>query len=62
MTLHHFTIPRWLADKGGWDHGEIEKHFVRYVKRVVDAYGDLVRWWITLNEPVVQVFKGWLIG
>jgi beta-glucosidase len=21
-----------------------------------------VRWWITLNEPVVQVFKGWLIG
>ena len=29
---------------------------------MVDAYGDLVRWWITLNEPVVQVFKGWVIG
>ncbi len=62
VTIHHYTIPRWLAAKGGWDDGEIEKYFLRYVTRVVDAYGDLVRWWITLNEPVVQVFKGWLAG
>ena len=62
VTIHHYTIPRWLAEKGGWDNGEIEQYFIRYVKRVVVAYGDLVRWWITLNEPVVQVFKGWLIG
>lgn len=62
VTLHHYTLPRWLANKGGWDCGEIEPLYVRYVERVVEAYGDLVRWWITLNEPVVQVFKGWLIG
>jgi len=62
VTLHHYTIPRWLAEKGGWDNGQIERLFLRYVNRVAAAYGDLVRWWITLNEPVVQVFKGWLIG
>ncbi len=62
VTIHHYTIPRWLADKGGWENGEIEQYFLRYVKRVAADYGDLVRWWITLNEPVVQVFKGWLIG
>ena len=62
VTLHHYTIPRWLAAKGGWDCSEVERCFVRYVERVAEAYGDLVRWWITLNEPVVQVFKGWLIG
>src|SRR5262245_3804087 len=62
VTIHHYTFPRWLAAKGGWDCGTIERYFVRYVKRVVDAYGDAVRWWITINEPVVQVFKGWLIG
>ena len=61
-TIHHYTIPRWLAAKGGWECGDIERYFIRYVERVVAAYGDRVRWWITLNEPVVQVFKGWLIG
>ena len=30
--------------------------------RVAAEYGDLVRWWITLNEPVVQAFKGWILG
>ncbi|TMQ72619.1 MAG: glycoside hydrolase family 1 protein [Candidatus Eisenbacteria bacterium] len=62
VTIHHYTFPRWLAEKGGWDHGAIERYYVRYVSRVVDAYKDLVRWWITLNEPIVQVFKGWIIG
>ncbi len=62
VTIHHYTIPRWLAELGGWDHPDIERYFLRYVKRVIDAYADRVRWWITLNEPVVQVFKGWLIG
>ena len=62
VTLHHYTIPRWLAARGGWESGEIERCFMRYVERVLDACGDRVRWWITLNEPVVQVFKGWLIG
>ena len=62
VTLLHYTIPRWLAEHGGWEHAGMERHFVRYVRRVVGVYGDRVRWWITLNEPVVQVFKGWLIG
>jgi beta-glucosidase len=62
MTVCHYTLPRWLAEKDGWENGHIERYFVRYVKHVADAYGDLVRWWITLNEPVVQVFKGWVIG
>jgi beta-glucosidase len=62
VTIHHYTFPRWLAEKGGWDCPTIERYYLRYVQYVVDAYGDLVRWWITLNEPVVQAFKGWLIG
>jgi beta-glucosidase len=62
VTILHYTLPRWLAEKGGWESGDIERHYVRYVRRVVEAYGGRVRWWITLNEPVVQVFKGWLIG
>ena len=62
VTLLHYTLPRWMAGMGGWESPEIEKHFERYVKRVVDAFHDLVPYWITINEPVVQAFKGWLLG
>ena len=62
VTLLHFTLPRWLAARGGWENPDIERHYMRYVTRVLDAYGSHARWWITLNEPVVQLFKGWLLG
>lgn len=62
VTLHHYTLPQWLAEKGGWENPEIEKYFERYVARVLDEYGDLARWWITLNEPAVHVFKSYVIG
>jgi beta-glucosidase len=62
VTLFHYTLPQWLAARSGWENPRIEHYFNRYVERVVHAYGPLVRWWLTLNEPVVQVFKGWLIG
>jgi beta-glucosidase len=62
MTAHHFTLPRWVAAKGGWASPEIEKHFTRYIGKVADAYAGRVRWWITLNEPVVHTFKSYIIG
>ena len=62
VTIYHYTLPRWLADKGGWDHPDIETYFERFADRVAAEYGDLVKWWITLNEPVVQAFKGWILG
>lgn len=62
VTVFHYTLPRWLAEKGGLEHPEFERYFERFTTRVVREYGDLVRWWITFNEPVVQVFKGWILG
>ena len=62
VTIHHYTLPRWLAQQGGWEHPGIERYVERFVTRVAHDYGDLVRWWITFNEPVVQVFKGWILG
>jgi beta-glucosidase len=62
VTVFHYTLPRWLAEKGGLEHPDFEKYFQRFVARVAREYGSRVRWWITLNEPVVQVFKGWILG
>jgi beta-glucosidase len=62
VTIFHYTLPQWLAEKGGLEHPDFEKYFQRFVARVVAEYGARVRWWITFNEPVVQVFKGWILG
>ena len=62
VTLLHYTLPHWLAAKGGWENPQIERHYLRYVTRVMAEFGAHARWWVTINEPVVQVFKGWLLG
>ena len=33
VTLHHFTTPRWLAERGGWESPEHADRFARYVAR-----------------------------
>jgi beta-glucosidase len=62
VTLHHFTNPRWLAERGGWETPDVVDRFERYVRKVVQATGDLVRYWVTINEPVVYATMGYLAG
>lgn len=62
VTLSHYTLPQWISEKGGWENPAIERYMERYVEKVMEVLGPHARWWITLNEPVVQVFKGWLLG
>ena len=62
VTLFHYTLPQWMAEKGGWENPAIEKALERYTQKVMEVLGPQARWWITLNEPVVQMFKGWLLG
>ncbi|HBE90955.1 MAG TPA: glycosyl transferase [Candidatus Andersenbacteria bacterium] len=53
VTLHHFTNPRWFAERGGWLRSDAAELFTRYVQTAADYLGDLVPFWITLNEPVL---------
>lgn len=62
VTLHHFTLPAWLADKGGWLSDDAPGIFARYAHKVAEILGEKVRFWITLNEPMVYVFKSYMIG
>ena len=50
MTLHHFTVPRWFAAKGGWSNPSAPDLFVRYVRFVLPIL-DGVTWICTINEP-----------
>jgi beta-glucosidase len=62
ITLHHFTSPAWLADLGGWANPDVVGHFVNFTNKVVEMTGDLVRWWVTFNEPSILAFKAYIEG
>ena len=60
VTLHHFSNPRWLVEKGDFGSNIVVDYFQRYTAAVVDALGDLVPKWVTINEPVVYLFMRYL--
>jgi beta-glucosidase len=62
VTLHHFTSPQWLADLGGWSNPEVVGRFVTYARIVAERFSDLVRWWITINEPSILGLKAYIEG
>jgi len=62
VTLHHFTDPLWLTQQGAWENPLIADYFSRFVTRVVDALGDQVSLWCTVNEPLIYAYMGFLDG
>ena len=62
VTLHHFTNPEWFAQKGGWVQNDTIRYFSRYVRKVIQRYGKYVRFWITINEPLVYLYHGFYAG
>jgi len=62
VTLHHFTNPSWLSKYGFWDSPEIVRLYARYVKKVAETLLPHARYWITLNEPILVVYMGYLEG
>jgi beta-glucosidase len=62
ITLHHFTNPQWLAEKGGWTNPDIVAHFVRYAQQVVTSLGDLCQLWSTINEPNIYAAYAYVLG
>lgn len=62
VTLHHLTFPLWLADAGGPTARQAPIRFARFAAACAEAFGANVRWWITMNEPVVLARMGYQIG
>lgn len=56
LTLWHFTLPKWVADKGGWENSKTPFYFERFVKIIVPQIAEYVDLWVTLNEPGVYVY------
>ena len=68
VCLHHFTLPRWFADAGGFlverNRGEF---WARHVEFIAETFGDLARGWQPVNETNYYAFaayrgRGWPPG
>ena len=50
VTLHHFTSPRWLIAKGGWEAESTVEYFRRYCVYVAEHLGQDLEYVCTINE------------
>ena len=62
VTLHHFTLPMWLAEKGGVLAPGFAGRLAAFARVAAGALGDLCRLWITVNEPNVLAAHAYLLG
>jgi len=62
VTLYHWDLPQALEDCGGWLSRDVVERFGEYAATCFDAYGDRVRWWITINEPWIIGLLGYRLG
>ena len=62
VTLHHFTDPMWLAERGGWETEAAVPLFERFVRKTVEALKEYCTLWCTVNEPNGYALVGYLQG
>ena len=62
VTLHHFSDPIWFAEMGGWENPLAPELFEKYVRKIVEALQEYCSLWVTINEPNVFAFEGWMLG
>jgi beta-glucosidase len=59
VTLHHFTNPLWVEEKGAWETEAIVPLFERFVRKTVDALKEYCALWCTVNEPNGYALNGY---
>jgi beta-glucosidase len=62
VTFHHFTLPRWVMELGGFPSPRFPELFARYCDRSAAALGDLLGYACTINEPEGWGEGGYLLG
>ncbi len=62
VTLYHWDLPQHLEDQGGWLNRATAYKFQQYVAHVVEAFGNRVHAYATLNEPFCSAYLGYEAG
>lgn len=59
VTLMHFTVPQWFAERGSWLAPDAVDRFGAYVEKVAGQLGDLMPYACTINEPQIVALIGY---
>ncbi len=62
LTLWHFTLPQWVAEKGGWENLKTVEYFENFVKKIAPELSEYVDFWVVLNEPGVYVYQAYQVS
>ncbi len=62
ITLYHWDLPLELKKKGGWANRDILGWFTEYTSLCVKLFGDRVKRWIIMNEPLAFTGAGYFLG
>jgi beta-glucosidase len=59
VTLFHFTLPVWFAEKGGFEHRKNVQFFTRFAEKILTELGSSIKHVITINEPEVYATESY---
>lgn len=59
VTLYHWDLPDALEKQRGWTNRNIIHWFTDYVDLCSRKFGDRVKYWMVLNEPMVFTGAGY---
>jgi beta-glucosidase len=62
VTLLHFTLPEWLAQRGGLLAPDFPQDFARFAAEAARRLSPQVNLWCTINEPNTEMALGYLDG
>lgn len=62
MTLHHFTLPHWFEQRGGFADPANNQFFIDFCTKMVQEFGHDVKFWATFNEPGIYISNSYMIG
>lgn len=62
ITLFHFTEPLYITEKGGWEKEEMVVNFSHYSETLLRLLEEEIQYIITINEPELYSYLGWIKG
>lgn len=58
VTLHHWDLPQYIQDEGGWLQRSTATKFAEFAEIVATEFGQSVDFYTTINEPWCVAFLG----
>jgi beta-glucosidase len=55
VTYNHFTVPRWFAERGGWEVPDSADLFARFCERATRSLGDQIGMASPFNEANIHL-------